>query len=83
METRSSEFEVSALTLRLSSLVSAFVVVLFVFQDRVSLLLSLDPVLELALIDQAGLKLRDPPASAFRVLGLKVCATTAQCLFIF
>ena len=27
---------------------------------------------------QAGLELKDPPASASRVLGLKVCATTAQ-----
>ena len=27
-------------------------------------------------IDQAGLKLRNLPASASRVLGLKVCATT-------
>jgi hypothetical protein len=27
-------------------------------------------------VDQAGLKLRNPPASASRVLGLKVCATT-------
>jgi hypothetical protein len=29
-------------------------------------------------VDQAGLELRNPPASASRVLGLKVCATTAQ-----
>ena len=28
--------------------------------------------------DQAGLELRDPPASAFEVLRLKVCATTAS-----
>jgi hypothetical protein len=28
--------------------------------------------------DQAGLKLRNPPASASQVLGLKACATTAQ-----
>jgi hypothetical protein len=27
-------------------------------------------------VDQAGLELRDPPASASRVLGLKACATT-------
>lgn len=26
-------------------------------------------------VDQAGLKIRDPPASASRVLRLKVCAT--------
>jgi hypothetical protein len=29
-------------------------------------------------VDQAGLKLRNPPASASRVLGLKACATTAR-----
>jgi hypothetical protein len=28
-------------------------------------------------LDQAGLELRNPPASASQVLGLKVCATTA------
>ena len=28
--------------------------------------------------DQAGLKLRNPPASASQVLGLKACATTTQ-----
>ena len=33
--------------------------------------------LPLSLGDQAGLELRNPPASASRVLGLKVCATTA------
>jgi hypothetical protein len=34
-------------------------------------------------VDQAGLKLRNLPASASQMLGLKVCATTAQlkCLF--
>ena len=31
----------------------------------------------LALVDQAGLTLRDPPAPASRVLGLKVCSTNA------
>jgi hypothetical protein len=35
-------------------------------------------VLELIFVDQAGLELRNPPASASQVLGLKVCATTAQ-----
>jgi hypothetical protein len=29
-------------------------------------------------VDQADLKLRNPPASASRVLGLKVCGTTAR-----
>jgi hypothetical protein len=35
-------------------------------------------------VDQASLKLRNPPASASRVLGLKVCATTPgkQCLLL-
>jgi hypothetical protein len=28
-------------------------------------------------VDQAGLELRSPPASASQVLGLKACATTA------
>ena len=29
-------------------------------------------------VDQVGLELRHPPASASQVLGLKVCATTAM-----
>jgi hypothetical protein len=29
-------------------------------------------------VDQAGLELRNPPASAFQMLGLKACTTTAQ-----
>jgi hypothetical protein len=29
-------------------------------------------------VDQAGLELRNPPASASQVLGLKACATTAR-----
>jgi hypothetical protein len=29
-------------------------------------------------VDQAGFELRNPPASAFQVLGLKACATAAQ-----
>jgi hypothetical protein len=29
-------------------------------------------------VDQAGLELRNPPASASRVLGLKACATTTR-----
>ena len=35
-------------------------------------------VLELNFVDQAGLELRNPTASAARVLGLKACATTAR-----
>jgi hypothetical protein len=38
-------------------------------------------VLELTFVDQAGLELRNPPASASQVLALKACATTAQLLF--
>ena len=34
-------------------------------------------VLELTFVDQAGLELRNPSASASRVLGLKACTTTA------
>jgi hypothetical protein len=34
-------------------------------------------------VDQAVLELRNPPASASRVLGLKACATTAQLSLIF
>jgi hypothetical protein len=30
------------------------------------------------LVDQAGFELRNPPASASQVLGLKACATTAR-----
>jgi hypothetical protein len=29
-------------------------------------------------VDQAGLELRDPPASASQVLGSEVCATSTQ-----
>jgi hypothetical protein len=32
-------------------------------------------------VDQAGLELRTPPASASQILGLKVCATTARLVF--
>ena len=41
---------------------------------------ALEPVVELALVDQTGLKLttiKDLPASTSQVLGLKGCATTA------
>jgi hypothetical protein len=33
-------------------------------------------------VDQAGLELRNPPASASQVLGLKACATTARLNFL-
>jgi hypothetical protein len=46
------------------------------FRDRVSLCSPGCPGIHF--VDQAGLELRNPPASASRVLGLKVCATTAR-----
>jgi hypothetical protein len=52
-----------------------------VFQDRVSLYSPGCPGTHF--VDQVGLKLRNPPASASRVLGLKACATTARLLFFF
>jgi hypothetical protein len=52
---------------------SFFFFVLF-FRDRVSLCSPGCPGTHF--VDQAGLELRNPPASASRVLGLKACATT-------
>ena len=49
----------------------------FVFWDRVSLCSSGCPGTHS--VDQAGLKLRNPPASASQVLGLKACTTTPGC----
>jgi hypothetical protein len=49
------------------------VVVVVVFRDRVSLCSPGCPGAHS--VDQAGLELRNPPASASRVLGLKACAT--------
>jgi hypothetical protein len=45
-----------------------------VFRDRVSLYSPGCPGTHF--VDQAGLELRNPPASASRVLGLKACAAT-------
>jgi hypothetical protein len=57
-----------------------FVFNYFVFRDRVSLY---SPGCSgTHSVDQAGLELRNPPASASRVLGLKVCDTTAR-LYLF
>jgi hypothetical protein len=53
---------------------------ILVFQDRVSLCSPGCPGTHS--VDQAGLELRNMPASASQVLGLKVFATTAQ-LFIY
>ena len=56
-------------------------VCLFVFQDRVSLYSPSCPGTHFG--DQAGLELRNPPASVSQVLGLKACATTAQRVLLF
>jgi hypothetical protein len=53
-----------------------FVVIVLVFQDRVSLCSPGCPGTHS--VDQAGLELRNLPASASQVLGLQTCATTAQ-----
>jgi hypothetical protein len=63
-----------------SSLDICFFVFVFVFQDRVSLYNPDCP--GTYFVDQAGLELRNLPASAFRVLGLKAC-TTSSFLFCF
>jgi hypothetical protein len=47
-----------------------------VFQDRVSLCSPGCPGTHS--VDHAGFKLRNPPASASQVLGLKACATTVS-----
>jgi hypothetical protein len=53
----------------------------FVFQDRVSLYSPSCPGAHF--VDQAGLKLRNLPASASRVLGLKACATRPGKMSLF
>jgi hypothetical protein len=54
--------------------VSPLLVCLFlVFRDRVSLCRPGCPGTHF--VDQAGLELKNPPASASQVLGLKACAT--------
>jgi hypothetical protein len=52
-----------------------------VFQDRFSLCSSGCPGTHF--VDQASLELRNSPASASQVLGLKACATTPDCVIIF
>jgi hypothetical protein len=52
-----------------------------VFRDRVSLCSPGCPGTHS--VDQAGLKLRNPPASAPQMLGLKMCATTPGSNFLF
>jgi hypothetical protein len=51
-----------------------FVLFWWVFRDRVSLYSPGCPGTNS--VDQADLELRNPPASASQVLGLKACATT-------
>jgi hypothetical protein len=62
----------------------SFLFLFLVFRNRVSLYSPADPGTHSE--DQAGLKLRNPPASssasASRVLGLKVCATTPGDFFL-
>jgi hypothetical protein len=53
-----------------------FVLFCFVFQDRVSLCSPGCPGTHS--VDQAGLELRNLPASASQVLGLKACNTTSR-----
>jgi hypothetical protein len=57
-----------------------FFFLFLVFRDRVSLGSPGFPGPHF--VDQAGLKLRNPPASASRVLGLKACTTTPGLTFI-
>jgi hypothetical protein len=52
-----------------------------VFRDRVSLYSPGCPGTHS--VDQAGLKLRNSPASASQVLGLKGCATMPGCIAVF
>jgi hypothetical protein len=58
-----------------------YLFIYFVFRDRVSLYSSGCPGTHF--VDQAGLELRNPPASASQVLGLKACATTPGSDFPF
>ena len=60
---------------------SDFLFWFLVFRDRVSLYSPGCPGTNS--VDQAGLELRNPPASASQMLGLKVCATTDQPLVVF
>jgi hypothetical protein len=68
LEHANQTFCVTALNI---SIPLSFGFVFCFFQDRVSGCPGTHSV------DQAGLELRNPPASASQVLGLKTCATTA------
>ena len=54
-------------------MVIIIIIIIFVFRDRVSLCSLGCPGTHF--VKQAGLKFRNPPASASGVLGLKVCPT--------
>jgi hypothetical protein len=54
---------------------------IYLFGDRVSLCSPGCPGTRS--VDQAGLKLRNLPASASQVLGLKACTTTAWLVYSF
>jgi hypothetical protein len=58
-----------------------FLFAFFLFRDRISLYSPDCPGTHF--VDQAGLKLRNLPASASRVQGLKACATTPGLLYVF
>jgi hypothetical protein len=58
-----------------------FCFLFLVFRGRVSLYIPGCPGTHF--VDQAGLELRNPPASASLVLGLKVCSTTPGCSVVF
>jgi hypothetical protein len=58
-----------------------FVLFYFVFSDRVSLCSPAFPGTHSE--DQAGLELRNLPASASQLLGLKMCATTAWLCLLY
>jgi hypothetical protein len=69
------------LSFSLSSFRPSFLSFFLIFQDKVSLYSPGCPGTHS--VDQAGLELRNPPASASRVLGLKACDTTPSvCVFL-
>jgi hypothetical protein len=75
-------FKFQEMNLVISSLY-VFVFCFFVFRDRVSLCCPGCPGTHSVDQAQAGLELRNPPAFASRVLGLKACATTPGQFIVF
>jgi hypothetical protein len=66
----------------LSLFIYFIIIIIFFFWDRVSLYSPGCP--DTHFVDQAGLELRNPPASASWVLGLKACTTTARpCPYLY